>query len=112
MTTIPEPYVIHYPRIVAVADEAGNQVELIEFFDCIGGAMWSKHHYAQSPVVKNGRVVGQTMRYMVTPGTVNFALEGSRFPPGIFSCKIEKSEIPITYIGRGGGGVGAAACRS
>ena len=112
MTTIPEPYVIHYPRIVAVADEAGNQVELIEFFDCIGGAMWSKHHYAQSPVVKNVRVVGQTMRYMVTPGTVDLALEGSRFPAGISSCEVGKSEIAITYIGMGGGGVGAAACRS
>ena len=112
MTTIPEPYIIHYPRIVAVADEAGNQVELIEFFDCIGGAMWSKHHYAQSPVVKNVRCVGQTMRYMVTPGTVDLALEGSRFPAGISSCIVEKSEIAITYIGMGGGGVGAAACRS
>lgn len=112
MTTIPEPYIIHYPRIVAVADEAGNQVELIEFFDCIGGAMWSKHHYAQSPVVKNVRCVGQTMRYMVTPGTVDLALEGSRFPAGISSCIVEKSDIAITYIGMGGGGVGAAACRS
>jgi methanogenesis imperfect marker protein 11 len=112
MTTIPEPYVIHYPRIVAVADEAGNQVELIEFFDCTGGAMWSKHHYAQSPVVKNVRVVGQTMRYKVIPGTVDLALEGSRFPAGISSCKVEKSEIVITYLGMGGGGVGAAACRS
>jgi methanogenesis imperfect marker protein 11 len=112
MTTIPEPYVIHYPRIVAVADEAGNQVELIEFFDCTGGAMWSKHHYAQSPVVKNVRVVGQTMRYKVIPGTVDLALEGSRFPAGISSCKVEKSEIAISYIGMGGGGVGAAACRS
>ena len=81
MTTIAEPYVIHYPRIVAVADEAGSHVELIEFFDCVGGAMWSKHHYAQSPVVKNVRCVGQTMRYLVTPGTVDLALEGSRFPP-------------------------------
>jgi methanogenesis imperfect marker protein 11 len=112
MTTIPEPYVIHYPRIVAVADEAGNQVELIEFFDCIGGAMWSKHHYAQSPVVKNVRCVGQTMRYMLNPATVDLALEGSRFPAGISSCIVEKSEIAITYIGMGGGGVGAAACRS
>ena len=81
MVNIPEPYIIHYPRIVAVADESGSHVELIEFFDCVGGAMWSKHHYARSPVVKNVRCVGQTMRYLVTPGSVDLALEGSRFLP-------------------------------
>jgi tRNA(Ile2) C34 agmatinyltransferase TiaS len=74
MVTITEPYIIHYPQIVAVADESGGHVELIEFFDCVGGAMWSKHHYAQSPVVKNVRCVGRTMRYLVTPGTVDLAL--------------------------------------
>ena len=112
MADISEPYIIHYPRIVAIADEAGRHVELIEFFDCIGGAMWSKHHYAQSPVVKNVRCIGQTMRYLLSPGTVDLALEGSRFPAGISSCVVDKSEIAVTYIGMGGGGVGAAACRS
>jgi len=112
MVNLSEPYVIHYPRIVAVADATGKNVELIEFFDCIGGAMWSKHHYARSPVVKNVRSVGQTMRYLVTPGTVDLALEGSRFPAGISSCVVDASEIAVTYIGMGGGGVGAAACRS
>ena len=112
MANIPDPYVIHYPRIVAVADEAGSHVELIEFFDCVGGAMWSKHHYAQSPLVKNVRCVGQTMRYLLTPGIVDLALEGSRFPAGISSCVVDTSEIAVTYIGMGGGGVGAAACRS
>jgi methanogenesis imperfect marker protein 11 len=112
MANIPDPYVIHYPRIVAVADATGSHVELIEFFDCVGGAMWSKHHYAQSPLVKNVRCVGQTMRYLLTPGTVDLALEGSRFPAGISSCVVDTSEIAVTYIGMGGGGVGAAACRS
>jgi len=112
MMNLSEPYVIHYPRIVAVADAAGSHVELIEFFDCVGGAMWSKHHYVQSPVVKNVRSVGQTMRYLLTPGTVDLALEGSRFPAGISSCIVDTSEITVTYIGMGGGGVGAAACRS
>ena len=45
-------------------------------------------------------------------GTVDLALEGSRFPAGISSCIVDKSEIAVTYIGMGGGGVGAAACRS
>ncbi len=112
MSIIPEPYIIHYPRIVAMADDAGSQVELVEFFDCIGGAMWSQHHYANSPLVKNVRCIGRTMRYMLTPGKVDLALEGSRFPAGISSCGITPSEISVTYIGMGGGGVGAAACRS
>jgi methanogenesis imperfect marker protein 11 len=112
MVNLTEPYVIHYPRIVAVADATGSQVELIEFFDCLGGAMWSKHHYAQSPLVKNVHCAGQTMRYLLTPGTVDLALEGSRFPAGISSCVVDIYEIAITYIGMGGGGVGATACRA
>ena len=112
MANLSEPYVIHYPRIVAVTDESGRDVELIEFFDCVGGAMWSKHHYAQSPLVRTVRCVGSTMRYCLKTGTVDLALEGSRFPAGISACTVDKEEIAITYIGMGGGGVGAAACRS
>jgi tRNA(Ile2) C34 agmatinyltransferase TiaS len=112
MKNIAEPYVIHYPQIVAVADVTGSRVELIEFFDCVGGAMWSKHHYAQSPVVEDVRCVGATMRYLLKPQSVDLALEGSRFPAGISACTIDNSEIAVTYIGMGGGGVGAAACRS
>jgi methanogenesis imperfect marker protein 11 len=112
MANISEPYVIHYPQIVALADETGSRVELIEFFDCVGGAMWSKHHYARSPVVEDVRCVGSTMRYLLKPQSVDLALEGSRFPAGISACTVDKSEIAVTYIGMGGGGVGAAACRS
>ncbi len=112
MESISDPYVIHYPRIVAVADDSGSSLELIEFFDCIGGAMWSKHHYAKSPLVRNVRCVGATMRYSLKTGTVDLALEGSRFPAGISACRVEGSEIAVSYIGMGGGGVGAAACRS
>jgi len=112
MANIADPYVIHYPQIVAVADETGGRVELIEFFDCVGGAMWSKHHYARSPVVEDVRCVGSSMRYLLKPQSVNLALEGSRFPAGISACIVDKSEIAVTYIGMGGGGVGAAACRS
>lgn len=112
MVNISEPYVIHYPRIVAVCDDTGEQVELVEFFDCIGGAMWSKCHYAQSPLVQDVRCIGSTMRYTLRTGSVDLALEGSRFPAGISACTVEGSEIAVTYIGMGGGGVGAAACRS
>lgn len=112
MENISEPYVIHYPRIVAVADDKSSTVELIEFFDCIGGAMWSKRHYAQSPLVRDVRSVGATMRYLLETRTVDLALEGSKFPAGISSCVVDGSEIAVTYIGMGGGGVGAATCRS
>ena len=112
MASISEPYVIQYPKIVAVADASGDQVELIEFFDCVGGAMWTRCHYAQSPLVTDVRCVGSTMRYTLKTGTVDLALEGSRFPAGISSCTVDRDEIAITYIGMGGGGVGAAACRS
>ena len=112
MESISEPYIIHYPRIVAIADDTGSTVELIEFFDCIGGAMWSKHHYGKSPLVRNVRCVGSSMRYSLKTGTVDLALEGSRFPAGISACTVDGAEIAVTYIGMGGGGVGAAACRS
>lgn len=111
MESISEPYVIHYPRISAVADRSGKQVELIEFFDCVGGAMWSAKHYAQSPLVSSVRPVGRTIRYLLNTGTIDLELEGSRFPAGISGVEVEKDEIAISYIGLGGGGVGAAACR-
>ena len=106
------PYIIRYPGIVAVADEYGTEIELIEFFDCIGGAMWSQHHYVQSPVVRSARNVGSSMRYLLKPGTADLDLQGSRFPAGICSAEVNDSEITISYIGIGGGGVGASDCRS
>ena len=112
MASISDPYVIRYPRIVAVADETASQVELIEFFDCIGGAMWTQHHYAKSPLVKSVRCVGSTSRYLLRPGAVDLALEGSRFPAGISEVSVSRDEIAVTYIGMGGGGVGATSCRA
>jgi len=112
MASISDPYVIRYPQIIAVADEAGSTIELIEFFDCIGGAMWTQHHYAKSPLVKNVRCVGSTTRFLLRPGTVDLALEGSRFPAGISGAEVTRNEIAVTYIGMGGGGVGATSCRA
>lgn len=112
MHQITDPYIIRYPRIAAVADEAGDRVELVEFFDCSGGAMWSAKHYAQSPLVDSVRCIGGTMRYLLRKGEVDLALEGSRFPAGISGVEVSADEIAITYIGMGGGGVGAAACRA
>jgi methanogenesis imperfect marker protein 11 len=112
MESIPDPYGIRYPQIVAVADRAGSQVELVEFFECTGGAMWSGLHYRKSPLVSSVRNVGQTMRYLIRPGTVDLALEGSYFPAGISAVTVEKEEIEVSYIGLGGGGVGASVGRS
>lgn len=107
-----DPYVIRYPGIVAVADEQGTVIELVEFFDCIGGAMWSGHHYPRSPVVRSARNVGSSMRYVLSPGRTDLDLQGSKFPAGICGAEVDDREIAISYIGIGGGGVGASGCRS
>jgi methanogenesis imperfect marker protein 11 len=109
---ITEPYVIHYPQIVGVADPAGSRVEVVEFFDCVGGAMWAKHHYRKSPLVESARTVGGTTRYLLRTGSVSLDLAGSTFAAGISEVRVEKDEIAVTYIGLGGGGVGASICRS
>jgi methanogenesis imperfect marker protein 11 len=111
MTEISDPYRIQYPQIVAIADDEGSRIELIEFFECTGGAMWTQVHYAKSPLVSSVRQVGATSRYMLRPGKVDLGLEGSRFPAGISGAEVTGDEIAITYVGLGGGGVGAAGCR-
>lgn len=107
-----DPYIIHYPWIAAVASEDGNQVELVECFDCIGGAMWVKEHYAKSPLVTSVRTVGSMNRYLLKTGTIDLNLEGSRFPAGISAVTISDGTIGISYVGMGGGGVGATICRA
>ncbi len=106
------PYVIHYPWIAAVADADGSQVELIEGFDCVGGAMWVKKHYAQSPLVESVRTIGATNRYLLRTGSADLSLEGSRFPAGIAAARVGPETITISYRGMGGGGVGATICRA
>ena len=109
---ISDPYTIQYLEILAVADPGGQRVELIEVFDCVGGAMWAMHHYAQSPLVQRARLVGGSTRYLLTPGSVTLALTGSRFPAGISGVHVAGDEIQVEYIGMGGGGVGASICRA
>lgn len=112
MTALTDPYTITYPEITAVADREGTQVELIELFDCVGGAMWAMYHYPQSPLVKEARMVGNSSRYLLTPGTATLNLQGSRFPAGISGVGITEDEIKVEYLGMGGGGVGASICRA
>jgi methanogenesis imperfect marker protein 11 len=107
-----DPYTITYPQITALTNHEGNRVELVEFFDCVGGAMWAKTHYSRSPLVHSARCVGNSMRYLLEPGEVTLALSGSRFPAGISGVEVSNGEIRITYLGMGGGGVGASICRA
>ncbi|NYT05865.1 MAG: DUF1743 domain-containing protein [Methanomicrobiales archaeon] len=112
MANISDPYLIRYPEIVGIAAEDGRTIELIETFDCVGGAMWAMHHYKKSPLVQGARIVGNTSRYLLDAGTTRLALEGSHFPAGIEDAAVEGDAIRIAYRGMGGGGVGASACRS
>lgn len=107
-----DPYIIHYPWIASVASSDGSLVELIECFDCIGGAMWVKKHYAKSPLVISVRTVGSMNRYLLRSGLVDLNLEGSRFPAGISGVTVTDETVGISYIGMGGGGVGATICRA
>jgi methanogenesis imperfect marker protein 11 len=112
MERLSDPYTVPYRRLVAVTGAAPDEVELVEFYDCLGGAMWSRHHYRQSPLVRDARCVGPTIRYLLSEGTVDLALEGSRFPAGIAGVERHGDELAVTYVGLGGGGVGAAGSRS
>jgi len=112
MDRIAEPYIIHYPQIVGIAEPSGSRVEVVEFFDCIGGAMWARHHYLKSPLVRSARTIGSTTRYLLKPGLAPLDLQGSTFAAGISEVRVEGGEIAVTYIGLGGGGVGASICRS
>ncbi len=112
MENISDPYSIQYRKIVALSDPEGECVELIEFFDCIGGAMWAQHHYRKSPLVQSVRSAGSQTRYRLRPGSVVLDLQGSRFPAGIAAVGVDEETISIRYIGMGGGGVGASICRA
>lgn len=112
MERISDPYIVPYRRLAAVAGRSPDEIELVEFYDCLGGAMWSRHHYRQSPLVRDARCVGPSIRYLLTEGTVDLPLEGSRFPAGIAGVERCGDQLAITYVGIGGGGVGAAGSRS
>jgi len=74
--------------------------------------MWAQLHYAKSPLVRSVRTVGPSTRYILDPGHADLELVGSRFAAGISGVAVEGDEIAISYIGLGGGGVGASGCRS
>ena len=110
--TLENPYSITYPKITAIACESGKEIELIEQFDCVGGAIWAKTQYQKSPLVTSVRTVADTNRYILNTGDVALHLQGSVFPAGISGAHVKGDEICISYLGLGGGGVGAAICRA
>jgi methanogenesis imperfect marker protein 11 len=107
-----DPYSVQYPWILAITDDQGDTVELVENFDCIGGAMWAQQSYGKSPLVQSVRSIGTQSRFLLRQGSVDLALVGSRFPAGISRVQVEDREVAVRYIGMGGGGVGASACRA
>ncbi|HKM41695.1 MAG TPA: methanogenesis marker protein 11 [Methanocorpusculum sp.] len=109
---IDNPYSISYPEILAVSSDDNKKIELVERFGCLGGAMWVKNHYAKSPLVIGSRIVSDTQRFMLRTGSANLNLEGSYFPAGISGVSVTDSEIHVSYLGLGGGGVGASICRA
>lgn len=112
MENISDFYSIRYPEIAAVASEDGSLVEVIETFECTGGAMWVQAHYIKSPLVRSARSIGNTSRFILSTGKADLALQGSYFPAGISAVEVTPGEIAVSYLGLGGGGVGASICRS
>ncbi|WNY23022.1 hypothetical protein MmiHf6_03180 [Methanimicrococcus hongohii] len=109
-----DPYTVPYKGIYAICDEDGKKAEIIEHSNCYGGACWSLHHYAKSPAVTNARAVGECIRYSVKIGPSTLELKSSVAAAGIESviCDDSKNEVQITYMGIGGGGIGATKCRA
>ena len=109
-----DPYTVPYQGIYAICDEKNEKAEIIEHPNCYGGAAWSLHHYAKSPAVTKASSCGEFIRYAVKVGLSTIELKSSVAAAGIESviCEADSSEVQITYMGIGGGGVGATKCRA
>lgn len=107
-----DPYTTPYKGIYAICDANNDKVEIIEHSTCYGGAAWSKFHYAHSPLILKTRSIGNIIRYLAKSGTSHLNLKPSRAAAGIESIIIDEDEVHITYVGLGGGGVGATKCRA
>lgn len=116
-----DPYTVPYQGIYAICDEKGERAEIIEHSNCYAGACWSLHHYEKSPAVISARAVGEYIRYSVKTGVSALELKSSVAAAGIESViccnrnndsENEFNEVQITYMGIGGGGIGATKCRA
>lgn len=112
MTTI-KPWVTPYKDILAICDEAGKQIDLIEENNCYGGAAWARHHFiSSSPLIKECKTLGNTTRYLLDAGGSDLDLIPTFSAAGIESAIINDRTVELTYVGLGGGGVGATLCRA
>jgi len=109
-----DPYTVPYQGIYVICDEQNEKAEIIERPNCYSGACWSLHHYAKSPAVTSAYSYGEYMRYSVKIGKSPLSLKSSVAAAGIESvlCLPNSNEVEITYMGIGGGGVGATKCRA
>ncbi|MCL2863651.1 MAG: DUF1743 domain-containing protein [Methanimicrococcus sp.] len=108
-----DPYTVPYQGIYAICDERNEKAEIIEHSNCFSGASWSLHHYAKSPAVTSAYSYGDFMRYSVNIGKSPLLLKSSVAAAGIESVLcLPDNEVEITYMGIGGGGVGATKCRA
>ena len=108
-----DPYTVPYRGIYAICDEKNEKAEIIEHPNCYGGAAWSLHHYAKSPAVTKAYSCGEFIRYAVKVGPSTIELKSSVAAAGIESVICTDSgDVQITYMGIGGGGVGATKCRA
>lgn len=112
MTTT-KPWVTPYKDILAICDEDGRQIELIEVNNCAGGASWARHHFiSSSPLIKESKTIGNTTRYLLEVGKSDLDLIPTFSAAGIESVIVNESTVEVTYAGLGGGGVGATLCRA
>ncbi|MCL2550271.1 MAG: DUF1743 domain-containing protein [Methanimicrococcus sp.] len=108
-----DPYTVPYQGIYVICDEKNEKAEIIERSNCYSGACWSLYHYAKSPAVTSAYSYGEYMRYSVNIGKSPLSLKSSVAAAGIESVLcLPDNEVEITYMGIGGGGIGATKCRA
>ena len=108
-----KPWVVPYDNIIAISNEEGTHVELIEQTNCYGGAAWAKHHFlSSSSLISDSKTIGNSTRYLLKTGKSKLNLIPSVSAAGIESVIVNETTVEVTYAGMGGGGVGATACRS
>ena len=62
---LPDPYVVSYPLIVGIADPGGDRIEVVEFYECIGGAQWVRATMRRARSWPQTRKLAGTSRYVL-----------------------------------------------
>ncbi len=99
-------------KIIAIASEDNNYVEIIEETASYGGSAWtSLHFHKTSELVKEARREGKRNVFLTSTGKTDLKLVPGLSGAGIEEIKVLEDEIHVTYAGLGGGGVGASYSR-